>query len=45
MLYMKKKKRKKNGKFERQNQYETSKQLKRLFKLYIKTKLYTAQNI
>ena len=37
--------RKKNVKLEKQNRCKTSKQQKRLFKMYIKTKLYVAQNI
>ena len=37
--------RKNNEKFEQQNQCETSKQRKRLFQVYVKTKLYVAQNI
>ena len=38
-------KRKSNGKLEKQNQYKTRKQRKKLFKMYIKTKLYVAQSI
>ena len=37
--------RKNSGKLEKQNQCKTSKQRKRLFKMYIKTRLYVAQNI
>ena len=36
---------KKKRKLEKQNQCKTSKQRKRLFKMYIKTRLYVAQNI
>ena len=34
--------RKNKGKLQKQNQYKTSKQRKRLFKMYIKTKPYVA---
>ena len=34
-----------NGKLEKWNRCKASKQPKRLFKMYIKTKLYVAQNI
>ena len=34
-----------NGKREKQNQCKASKQQKRLFKMYIKTKLYVVKNI
>ena len=33
------------GKLKKQNQFTTSKQRKRLFKMYIKAKLYVAQNV
>ena len=36
---------KNNRKLQKQNQCKTSKQRKRLFKLYMKTKLHVAQNI
>ena len=36
---------KSNGKLKKQNQCKTSKQRKRVFKMYMKTKLYVALNI
>ena len=37
--------RKNNGKRQRLNRFKTSQQLKRIFKMYIKTKLSFQQNI